>query len=36
MNICDYISVEQTELIAADRISREYTNESLYLLHNGN
>ncbi|KAL8902974.1 MAG: hypothetical protein Q9207_004247 [Kuettlingeria erythrocarpa] len=36
MAMCDYASVDHADLIAADRVSREYTGEIYYLRHNEN
>ncbi|KAL8962615.1 MAG: hypothetical protein Q9183_005129, partial [Haloplaca sp. 2 TL-2023] len=34
MAMCDYSSVDHADLVAADRVSREYTGEIFYLRHN--
>ena len=36
MAMCDYSTVDTVDLIAADRVSREYTGETFYLQHNEN
>lgn len=36
MAMCDYSTVDDSDLIAADRVSREYTGEIFYLQHNEN
>ena len=36
MAMCDYETVDHSDLVAADRVSREYTGEIFYLQHNEN
>ena len=36
MAMCDYSTIDPADLVAADRVAREYTGEIFYLLHNEN